>query len=177
MAKTKWELTLKKVDALIAESNGSLYDRAVMLKEVWDDPGFLEFHNRDIDKAEEHLNEKLGDYGVTIFDCISLLKHFPDRMRWTGGKLREMLAAALDAESRMRSDSADPKPDRKGPVARKEFDKLESDLKHVNSRADALAEENGRLRAENATLRSQLDQAHGRISELERILKREFAAA
>ena len=177
MAKTKWEITLKKIDALIAESNGTLYDRVVMLKEVWDDPGFLGFHDRDIDKAESHLNEKLGDYGVTIFDCLSLLKHFPDRSRWSAGKLREMLAMALDAENRSRSESADPKPERQGPIARKDFDKLVGDLKHVNSRADALAEENGRLRAENATLRSQLDQARGRISELERILKREFAAA
>lgn len=57
----------------------------------------------------------------------------------------------------------------------KEYEALEAKMKHANIRADALAEENGRLRAENNDLRSQLDQATGRITELERLLRREFA--
>lgn len=177
MAKAKWELLMTKIDALISESNASLYDRSVLLKQVWDDPAFLDFHNRDIDQAESHLNEKLGDYGVTIFDCLSLLKHFPEKLDWAKGNLRDMLAVALDKERQARAAVVAYKPERKGPVARSEFDKLEQQLGHVNSRADSLAEENGRLREENARLRSELDRANGRIAELQSILKREFAAA
>lgn len=173
----KWEVTLKKVDALIAASNATLYDRVVLLKEVWDNPDFLAFHKQDVDKAEEHLNGKLGDYGLTIFDCLSLLKHFPQREKWEGGKLRELLATALDAEDKSRASAGAPKAERKGPVARGEFEKLQDSLAHMNSRADSLAEENGRLRAENAQLRSDLDHARGQILELQRILRKELVAA
>jgi predicted nucleic acid-binding Zn-ribbon protein len=87
-----------------------------------------------------------------------------------------LLAEAIEMESTSRR-SDDAKQERKGPVPRKEYEALEKQLQHINSRADSLAEENGRLRSENNKLRSELDHAMGRISELERLLKHEFAAS
>lgn len=173
----KWEVALKKVDSLIAASNATLYERVTLLKQVWDNADFLAYHRQDIDKAEQHLNAKLGDYGLTIFDCLALLKQFPHRENWEAGKLRQMLATALEAEELSRANAAGPKAERKGPIARSEFEKLEDSLRHMNSRADSLAEENGRLRSENAQLRSDLDHARGQIRELERILEKQLAAA
>ncbi len=174
--KVKWEVLLKQVDQLIAGSNASLFDRTTLLKQVWDDPEFLAHHNGVIDDAESHINGKLGDYGLTWFDCSTMLKHFPNRVQWESGHLRTMLATAIENETSKRP-SDDVKQERKGPVPRKEYEALESQMKHMNSRADSLAEENGRLRSENAKLRSELDQAMGRIVELERLLKREFVNA
>ena len=152
--KVKWELALQKVDELVGQNNGNLFDRVRLLKQVWEDTEFLAFHNGVIDAAEEHLNTKLGDYGLSFFDCLALLAHKTSRLEWEKGNLREMLAEAIEANSPRKSDS--PPTVRKGAVPRKEYEELEKQMKHMNSRADSLAEENGRLRAENERFEAEL---------------------
>ena len=176
MSKAKWEVVLSQVDKLISTSNENLYDRVSLLKSVWEDRAFLAHHNGDIDAAEEHLNAKLGDYGITIFDGLAMLREFPKRDQWASGKIRELLATALAAEESRRGERASTTT-RKPPVPRKEFEALEAKMTHLNSRADSLAEENGRLRQENAQLKSDLDRALGRVEEMERVLSRQLQGA
>lgn len=184
MAK-KWERLLKEVDGLIASSNGGLFDRATRLVQVWEDGEFLAFHNGNIDAAEESLNSKLGDYGLTIFDVKSMLGEFPKKEQWETGKLRMMLATAMEAEeSRRQEHRAPATTKRQGPIARKEFEQLQkqyeatqSQVATIQSRAESMAEENARLREENHKLRFSLERANGRIEELERALSRELQPA
>ena len=168
---------MKKVDGLIGTSNANLFERSKLLVAIWEDGEFLAFHGGDVDKAEESLNSKLGDYGLTIFDVQSILKEFPQVQQWEKGKLREMLAKALEAEDSRREEHAAPKTDRKGPIPRKEFEQLQKIVENTQSRADSLSDENARLREENTKLRGQLEHANGRIDELERVLKMNLQVA
>lgn len=173
----KWQTMMKKVDSLIGTSNANLYERSKLLVAIWSDGDFLAFHNGDVDKAEESLNSKLGDYGLTIFDVKAMLDEFPKCEQWEKGKLREMLAHALEAGDSRRAEYQAPKTQRKGPVPRKEFEQLQKIVENTQNRADSLAEENARLREENLRLRAQLDHANGRIDELERVLKMNLQTA
>ncbi len=176
--KQKWELVLRNVDELIKQANASLYDRVVMLKQVWDDPEFLAFHGSDVDAADEHLSSKLGDYAITFFNAIALLKHYPHREAWAAGNLRQMLATALESEQRSRD--TEPKTERKKPVAHDEHERvkseLESQIQTLTSRGESLAEECARLRQDNQELRRENAELRGRVMELERIARRELAA-
>jgi hypothetical protein len=170
----KWEQKLLKVDDLVARSNGTLYDRIKLLAEVWADGEYLAFHAGDMDAAEEMLDAKLGDYGIGFMEALAAFKHFPKRAHWVDTPIRQMLAEALEAERRDRKESASPST-RKGPVPRKEHEKLEEEMRHVNSRADSLAEENGRLRDEVRVLREDNAVLRGRVEELEKLLSKQYA--
>jgi len=177
MSSMKWEMALKRVDELRAQNNGNLHEWVMLLKQVWEDSRFLAFHRGDVKAAEDHLNQKLGDYGLDIHMAFSILKHFPEKESWEKGNIVRLTAAALEKDREEQKDASGPKQERKGPIARAQHEAVLQQMKHINSRADSLAEENGRLRAENAILRSELDRSTGRITELERILKREFVSA
>lgn len=170
----KWEQKLLKVDDLVARSNGTLYDRVKILAEVWADPEYIAFHDGDMDAAEAMLDAKLGDYDIGSLEAFAALKHFPKRAHWVESSIRQMLAESLAAENQERADAAPPST-RKGPVPRKEHERLEEQMRHVNSRADSLAEENGRLRDEVRTLREENAVLRGRVEELERLLSKQFA--
>jgi len=173
----KWQLVLKDVDKLIGSSNGSLFDRSKLLVAVWSDGDYLAHHKGDVDAAEVMLNEKLGDYGLTIFDVKTMLAEFPKREQWETGKLRAMLAEALAAEDSRRETRESPKVERKGPVPRKEFEQLQKIVENSESRIESISAENARLREENSQLRMKLEHANGRINELERVLRRELQPA
>ena len=178
--KVKWEIVLRNVDELIKQSNAGLYERVVLLKQVWDDPDFLAFHKSDVDAAEDHLNQKLGDYGITFFDAAAMLKHFPDRSEWAGASIRDLLAKALDLESGARTRHEEPKSDRKKPIAHDEHERikgeLETQVQILSKRSESLADENSRLRSDNQELRRENAELRGRVMELERIARRELAA-
>jgi len=173
----KWQTMMKKVDGLIGTSNGNLFERAKLLVAIWNDGEFLAFHNGDVDKAEESLNSKLGDYGLTIFDVKAMLGEFPNKAEWESGKLREMLATSLEAEDSRRKENSRPRAERKSPVPRKEFEQVQKTLQATQARVESMGDENARLREENARLRAELAHANGRIDELERVLKMQAAAA
>lgn len=169
----KWEMKLQKVDELVSRSNAALFDRVKLLTEVWADGEYLAFHDGDMDEAEAMLDQKLGDYGIGFMEAAAIYKHFPKRAHWVESSIRQMLAEALEAERKDRSETRAPST-RKGPVPRKEFEQLEDKLTHVNSRADSLAEENGRLRDEVRDLREENAVLRGRVEELERVLSKQF---
>lgn len=179
--KVKWEIVLRNVDELIKQSNAGLYERVVLLQQVWDDPEFLAFHKSDVDEAEDHLNQKLGDYGITFFDAAAMLKHFPDRAEWASSSIRDLLAKALDLESSARTRHEAPKPERKKPIARDEHERIKSELETqvqiLGKRSESLADECSRLRSENQELRRENAELRGRLQELERVLKRQLAEA
>tara|TARA_R100000049_G_C1904422_1_gene53475 strand:+ start:49 stop:612 length:564 start_codon:yes stop_codon:yes gene_type:complete len=170
----KWQTLMKEVDGLIGQSNGHLFERSTRLVAIWDDHNFLDHHSGNVDKAEESLNSKLGDYGLTIFDVKAMLKMFTKKEQWESGNLRGMLAEALAAEESRRQESRAPVVARKGPVARKEFEAVQKSAEVSERRAESLADENARLRNDNGQLRAQLEHANGRIEELERVLGCEF---
>ena len=178
----KWEMALAQVDKLIGQSNGALYDRAAILVKVWDDPEFLAFHKGVVDEAEKHLTSKLGDYGLTFFNVVEMLKVYPSKTSWEGGNLREMLATALNQADEDRKKMSPARTIKNRPVARSEYERVESELRKVSgqltavtSQRETVIQENARLRAENASLRNQLESSQIRIQELEQSLAGEFA--
>lgn len=174
-SKTKWTMTLRKVDEMIAASNASLYDRVKLLCQVWDDQDFIAHHNGDVDAAEKHLNQKLGDYAIGFFEARSLLKHKPRRGDWEGGSIRQILAEALDAERQSRKQEAVDQPQRKGPVPRKEHEQVLQQLERVTERNEQQADEIGSLRAKIAELERENATLRGRVEQLEKMVGRAAA--
>lgn len=172
MSSEKWQLTLKKVDEMVSQSNASLFDRVTLLCRVWDDPDFLDHHAGDADKAESHLDQKLGDYGIGFFEARAILKEFARKDQWTKGNLRGMLAMALEKEeARRKEQRADAVAVRKGPVPRKEFEQVSQQLEHATERSDSLADENARLRSRITELEKENATLHGRVEQLERMMR------
>lgn len=184
MASVKWEIKLKEVDRLIAGSNASLFDRAVLLQEVYDDPGFRQFHGAKEDAMHDQLDAKLGDYGITFADASLMLRYFPAKASWQTSHIRNMLAEAMDRRDAERRPAAAVVARQRATVTRKEHEALQKRLGEEATRAAALAREIAdsrteleRLRDENRRLAAELARAEGRIVELERALNRQLSAA
>jgi len=177
----KWEQLMLQVDRLIATSNESLYERVVLLDVIADDVEFIAFHKHDADAMEDHLDQKLGDFGISFFNARSMLKHFPSKEQWGKAKIRDLLAEALQNEQQSRSEAKQPTAERQNPIPRKEHERVVSqltkDVGNLTERTESLADENARLRQENDKLRHENAELRGRLSELERIVNRELQEA
>jgi DNA repair exonuclease SbcCD ATPase subunit len=169
----KWEMKLKKVDDLIAQSNASLFDRVKLLIEIWDDVDFLAHVDGSVDKAELLLDAKLGDYGIGFFEARSLMKHFPKRPHWVGTPIRQMLAEALEVERSERKERQEPVT-RKNPVPHAEHEKVMQQLEQTRERVDQAQDEVAGLRSEIAKLKEENATLRGRITEMERMLAKQY---
>lgn len=173
----KWELVMADVDRMIADSNANLYDRVTALKAIFDDPAFLEYHGGNMDKAEQHLNEKLGDFGIGYFEAAAMLQYFPKRDQWAKGKVREMLAHALEKEQERRRANREETPKRQGPISRREHEAVIKERDAAIEKVEEAASELRTLQAKVAELEQENAMLKGRIAELERVLARQLSAA
>lgn len=182
MAKQKkWEMLLAEAKFLMQQSRDTLFDVVSKMVSVSNDADFLAFHGGVIDKADEHLDQFLADYDITFREAELVLKYYPAREQWRNTGIRVMLA-----ESIVRRDEASKSgaPTRNSPrrVTIAEYEKLQEQLdtecKHTSAVVGELSEarsEMKTLREENRRLMRELAVAEGRISELERMIKREPA--
>lgn len=184
----QWEQLLHKVKEIRGKSNGLLFDRTKLLVAIWNDGEYLAFHGGDIDKAEAYLDAEVGDYGLTFFDVKAIYENFPKRDAWTAGKLREMLATALQKAAEARRErsreSGVEAPRTVHRIAKKELDAAVTERDTAIKRSEFLGSEVESLRnkvaelsEENRRLTAELARAEGRIAELERFAKRELSAA
>lgn len=178
----KWELVLKEVESLIGHSNGVLFDRVLKLQSVYDDPAFRLHHKEVEDDIHDHLDKFLGDYGISFADASLMLRYYPAKSQWEFGKVREMLAESMDRRDAERPQAAAPR--KRSVVSHKEFEQVQKQVEQETVRSKALASELAdkrteleQLREENKRLTRELARAEGRISELERMVKGELAAA
>lgn len=88
----KWEKLMEKIDDMVEQGKGTLYERVKILSEVYDDPQF----NADIveqkGNATELLNSKVNDLWVRghFMDLYQMFKMFPKKEEWVKGDLQKM---------------------------------------------------------------------------------------
>lgn len=88
----KWEKLMEKIDDMVEQGKGTLYERVKILSEVCDDPQF----NADIveqkGNATELLNSKVNDLWVRghFMDLYQMFKMFPKKEEWVKGDLQKM---------------------------------------------------------------------------------------
>ena len=189
MAEQKWELLMNRVDELVSMSKGTLYERVGLLLQVEADPLFLSYHDGVYDKAEAHLDQKLGDYGFSFAEAKLMIQKFASRLEWEQGNLANMCAQSLAEEQAKRKEVA---PRRKiervtrqeHKVVVQERERLQGQVSRMKSegamqqgRTDDLVSENRRLRGEILQLKEELARSEGRIEELEKLVSREPAVA
>lgn len=174
----KWEQLLLDVRRIRGKSNGLLFDRVNLLVDVYADGDFLAFHGGSVDKAQKQLDGELGDFGIDFFDAKAMLELHPKRATWENGNVKQMLADTIEhnaAKAKERNADNAPVITRKRPTIA-EYEESEKRAEQANQRCESLMEEVARLRAENRRLTAELARAEGRISELERMVRREYAA-
>lgn len=173
----KWEKMLLEVKELVGKSNELLFDRATRLVAVYHDKDFQDYHKGDADKIESHLDQYVADYGVTFYDVLEMLKWFPSRGEWSKGSVRQILAESLERRDATRPAKEATAIKRSNPIPVKEHEAVKKELAQEVARAKSLASEIQELRDENRRLTRELAMAEGRISELERMVKRDLATA
>jgi hypothetical protein len=145
------------------DSQASLFDRATLLMEVFDDQEFrADYGNLDAFKAAELLDAECSDTCFEFLQLRELLAAYPARSQWENGNLAKMYRDAKKA-------AADPAPAATPP--RKHV--LITETQHAQAverakRLEVQVKELLSYKSEAEALRERLEQARLRIDELER---------
>jgi len=162
---------LLKVESLCKKAGGCLFDRMVLLVEVFNDQAFrLDNGNLDDWKLGELLDRYVADAQMEFMQLKALLDYQPNRVVWETGLACNMYAEMMVLKG---AKPGDDEPKR---------------TRHVITQAEfkALQEENKRLVAQNKQLQrykaeaEQLPQLKASIKELEaenRDLRKQLTAA
>lgn len=178
----KYKELLLQAKSLMRKGAESLFDRAKILVEVFDDAAFRADHGMyDDAQLAEQLDAYLQDTKWRFAELRLMLSFCSDRKRWSTGKLRDLYDEALAAkrpapqeEPRHRRtatvaelEAAEDRVKHEAAVSRQLRAQLESEAKQRENTETELE----RLRRQNAQLREELAVARGRIEELERVLR------
>lgn len=87
-----WKEQLIHARSLMGKAGVIAYDRAVVLKEVFENDDFRADSGDDM-RSSRRLDEYVNDLCLTFLDLLQLLKHYPTRKQWASGKLRSMYDA------------------------------------------------------------------------------------
>lgn len=180
-----WQDKLAEALKLKGQAGLAAYKRGSLLTEVFDDRTWRErVALVDDDKAMAVLDDYVEDLCLTFAELRAMTLYYPNREVWGQGKLRTLYVEMRDAQRAAGKLPDDERPHRNGPIARKVFEAVVEEAasreRKVSQLTETLDEERSevaRLRSENANLREQLAEARGRISQLEKTLSRELAAA
>ena len=139
-----WRTKLKSQRELKSQGAGLLYQRVVLLVEIYRDQQFSEWcDGQEVNDVDE-LDKELEDVDIDFISLMKMLEIFPDEEQWRKRPLRILVAEALNIQ---------PKPSREGVADR------------ISWKDRALAAEK-----ECERLRAMLDVANARLSQLEEAL-------
>lgn len=170
---------------LVGQAGLAAYDRATLLNKVFEDPAFRADTGAVDDYAlGEVLDAYVSDLAVDFMELKNLLDHFPNREAWGTGNLKrmrvEMIAARREASRAEREQAGETitrtrRTHQEFKELEHEKDVAERQLESSRRDNESLVQEVARLKKEAADLRIENAQLTGRITELERVLKRELA--
>jgi hypothetical protein len=133
-----WKQKLVKVKQMNRDGKASLYDQAVLMREIWEDPGFREDAGDDI-TALDRLDAMLDGIQFSFNQLLAILSKYPDQQQWVDGNLREMHANVV--------------------VPRKQYRKAETTKTVPLERYNKLYQKHAELKEENKNLKKELRQA------------------
>lgn len=177
MSAQKTSVTYKQklIEALEMKKRGreAIYERIGLLVSVFDDREFRA-DNNDLDdiKASEILDGYLEDTALSFLEARAVFLTFPKFSQWQGKTLRDLYESSLESarggeeettrQTRRRATLADLETERQARMS------AEAESRNLKKQVEELDATNRTLIRENAKL-------EGRINELERVMKREFA--
>lgn len=153
-----WKQKLIKAEDMRQSSVASIYDRAKLLNDVFDDTEFRDDNNLDDLRAAEVLDSYLTDVAASFLELRSVLEMFPNRDQWAQRDLKKMIAEMMDRKAS--EAPADTGAVRRKRVTRADFEALEQERDELAARVEQLL-------AENRELRDQLAVTNFRLAELE----------
>lgn len=194
-----WQQSLAKAREMRGHAGAALYDRMVLLVNVFEDSDWrLRTGVTDESKWLDMLNEEVSDVFLTFGELRDMLAYAPERAQWTDGRLDKLRAKMIEdrraAKRKEKEDAGEAgeadKPVRnyvtKEDLATVEHEKaqveqklmiVEGEHKSLAERVRELEAENRKLRADNLLLVRDNARLEGRVAELERMVRGEFAAA
>lgn len=157
---------------LRAKGREALHERVSLLVAVFEDREFRSDNQQFDDlKAAELLDSYLEDTALSFLEARAVLQTYPKFDQWTGKTVRELYESAL--ESSRLSDDVKPRATPRR-VTLKMFEEEQLGRREAESEGRQLKKKLSDLEAENKQLIRDLAKAEGRISELERIVRREL---
>ena len=177
-----WQQNLAQAREMRGQAGASLFDRLKLLNAVFEDADWrVRTGKTDEGQWLDMLDEEVADAFLPFAELRDMLLYAPERAQWSDGKLTELRAKMHEDRRRQRSESAAPQPQRKRVTADDlkavEREKAQSKALYLDGECKSLQERLKELEVENRRLTRELAKAEGRISELERMVKGELAAA
>jgi hypothetical protein len=173
-----WQRLLAKAEKLIRGGNSSLYQRVVLLAQVFDDPEFGRDAAAEGTNPLGMLNDKTSDTCANFTELYQMLKMFPSKDQWVNGNISEM---------RLQMIAAHRPPSQRRPAIDADADADDADSGHVNGngmkhtasvehkswKVDALKgrAKMDQMAAEIRHLKGELKKAHARIRQQDELLK------
>lgn len=101
-----WRNKLDAARALAKQGAALVYDRVVLLRDVYDDAAFLNDCDRRDASPLEELNDEVADTAMTFVTLQAMLDKFPNREDWEARRLQDMAAEIVVARSKTKSKDA-----------------------------------------------------------------------
>lgn len=160
---------------LRTQGRAALFQRAKLLVEVFEDRDFRADNEQFDDlKAAELLDTYLEDTAATFLEIRAILQTFPTLEQWEGKTIRQLYESALES-SRANTDEKTRVAPRR--VTIKQFEEEQLARKEAEAETRNLKKQLAEMDAANRKLIRENAQLEGRITELERIARRELVAS
>ena len=164
----EWKEKLAQVKNLRKRSAGLVYERIVLLVDVYADEEFLADEGLDELSAADRLDEELADVCAGFLELKAVLEFYPNRKQWEGRRLDLIVAEVLEAERKRHESTREPRK-----ITRFTKSQFEDLTRERNTLTSQLSE----VRDENISLHEEIGQLKHRITELESLLSTEAAMA
>lgn len=161
-----WKSRMTQVQNLRKRSASLVYDRVVLLVDVYRDEEFLTDEGLDELSAANRLDDELADVCAGFLELKAVLEFYPDRKQWEGRRLDLIVAEVLEAERKQHKTTREPRK-----ITRVTKAKFEDLTRERNTLTTQLSD----VRDENISLHEEIGQLKHRISELESLLSEEAA--
>lgn len=157
---------------LRTQGRAALFQRATLLVEVFEDREFRADNDQFDDlKAAELLDSYLEDTAATFLEVRAILQTFPTLEQWKGKTIRELYESALESSRASSEEKTRATPRR---ITIKQFEGEQQARKEAEAEVRNLKKQITELEASNRKYIRENAQLEGRITELERIARREL---
>lgn len=168
-----YKAKLIAVSEMHKTGRAALYEKVKLLVDVFGDRDFRADNGEFDDfKAAELLDRYLEDTAVTFLEGRAILQTYPSFEQWDKKPIRELYESALESSRSNENDKPRATPRR---ITLKQFEESEKARREAEAECRTLKKKIADIEASNMKLIRENAQLEGRISELERIARREFS--
>ena len=157
---------------MLAEGRENLHERVKLLVGVFEDREFRADNQQYDDfQAANLLDKFLEATALTFLEARAVYQTYPAFKQWEGKSIRELYESALEQSRATDSEKERATPRR---VTIKQFEEEQRSRRDAEAECRNLKKQVADLEAENRNLIRDNARLEGRVSELERIIRREL---